>query len=668
MRLNVKVLIILYILLFLICPVFAQQGPYRLDDIVITASRISTPVAEVSANISIISKEDIEEMGATTVADIFKREPGIIITNILNNPKMSQVDLRGSGETAPSNVLFLIDGRRVNGIDMSGTDLSQIPVHMIERVEIYRGPATVLFGDNAITGAINFIMKKGEGKPVIKASVMAGSDGLFTPKLSASGKQDNFSYYILSSSYDTDGYRRNNSLNMKDLFGNLAFDAFKNLSLSLQAGHHRDTYGMPGPLSFSDLTTGRYDRNDSKTPDDSANTEDNFVNLGADIKFSDDIIFSLNGSYRLRHNSFAYTSSDWYSMRTFETYGFTPKISVKTPLFGLKNTLVTGFDYYKSPTNSSDYSPNIWFPTDSTTKIDKSDYAFYINDEISLFNNVLAGFGYRTQKSFWDIDYKDNLGVTSPVGSTVSDKNDAFRASVNYLFGKKGNIFVTYAKGFRTPATDELFSIYTNPPINRDLKTQTAREIDAGIRYNITEWIGGSLTYFKSKTSNEIYYNPLTYLNSNYDKTARKGLEAALYLNPLKKLNLNILYSYTEAKFDGGPFDGNAIPLVPENKISGKLTYIWNNLTTNIVITYIGNRYMISDQQNQLPELPGVTTLDISFKYDFKGWETIFGIKNLTGKKYSEYGVASYPFGQPPVGNYYPSPERQFYAGFSYTY
>jgi len=356
-----------------------------------------------------------------------------------------------------------------------------------------------------------------------------------------------------------------------------------------------------------------------------------------------------------------------YSMRTFETYGFTPKVSVKTPLLGLKNTFVAGFDYYKSPASSSDYSPGLW-ATDSTTKIDKTDYAFYANNEISPVKNLLIGLGYRTQKSFWDIDYKDNFGFIALVNGTVNNRKDAFRASANYLFGKKGNAFITYAKGFRTPATDELFSTFSVPPINRDLKTQTAKEVGAGVRYNITDWIGGSFTYFQSKTDNEIYYNPLTFVNGNYDRTKREAVEVAVYLNLLKDLSLNFLYSYTDAKFDGGVFDGNTVPLVPKDKFSGKLTYIWNNLTTNVIITYVGNRYMISDQQNQLSKLPGITTLDVNFKYALKGREALFGIKNLTEQKYSEYGVASYPFGQPPTGNYYPSPERQFYLGVSYTY
>jgi outer membrane receptor protein involved in Fe transport len=660
----------IFILLLIVlnpCLIFAQQGPYKLDDIVVTASRIATPLAETQANISVITKEDIEEMGATTITDIFKNEPGVFTTNLLNNPKMAQVDIRGFGETAQSNVLFLIDGRRINGIDLTGADLSQIPVDMIERVEIYRGPATTIFGDNAVAGAINIIMKKGEGKPKVHGSIITGSYGLVAPRLSVSGRQDKFSYYALTSSYDTDGYRHNNNLRSKDMFGNFSLDVFKGLSLHLQTGFHKDSYGLPGALSFTELKTGQYDRKDSKTPDDSSDTEDNFVDFGADIKPADGITFSLNGSYRIRHNTAAYSLTNWYTMRRLKTHGFTPKISIIKELGGIKNTLVTGFDYYRNPTRGTDFSPGLW-ATDYVTEITRTDYAFYVNEEFLPVENLIIGLGYRIQKSFWDIEYVDRLGFLPSIDRTVNDKKDAFRLSANYLLGKSGNIFLTYAKGFRMPATDELFNVFAFPPVNDKLKTQIARELDVGVRYNFTEWIGGSLTFFHTKIDDEIYYNPYTFANSNYDKTKRQGIETALYINPFKYLNISILYSYTDARFDGGDFDRNIVPLVPRDKFSIKTTYHWMGFTTNLTLNYTGSRYMISDQQNRMPKLSGVVTADMNLKYGYKGFEGMFGIKNLTGKRYSEYGVVSYPFGQPPRANYYPSPERQFFFGVAYNY
>jgi outer membrane cobalamin receptor len=116
----------------------AQEAPHRLDSIVVTGARIGTPLIDTPANISVITKDDIEESGIRSLPELFKGEPGVFPTSIINNPKQSTVDIRGYGETAPQNVLFLVDGRRVNSIDLSGPDLAQIPIDMITRVRVFR--------------------------------------------------------------------------------------------------------------------------------------------------------------------------------------------------------------------------------------------------------------------------------------------------------------------------------------------------------------------------------------------------------------------------------------------------------------------------------------------------------------------------------------------------
>ncbi len=634
----------------------AEPVPYKPDDIVVTASRTETHLKETAVNITIVSKEELEEKGASTLIDALRDEPGVFTSDLLNNPKSSTVDIRGFGETAAQNSLFLIDGRRINDISMTGADLMQVPVGMIERIEVYRGPATVLFGDNAISGVVNIILKKGEGKPAITAGMNVGSYNLFNPYASTHGKSGKFGYHVFTSLYDTSGYRHNNDLRARDEIGHFSFDITKNLELNLRAGHHKDTYRLPGYLTKMDYLAG-YDRKDTKSPDDFSSTEDNFVDLEPKITLADDISLFLGGSYRNRHTSFHYeTYGPWDSMRRVETFSLTPKVVVKKDIFSLKNSLVVGLDYYNSPTRSNDTGSY----SSSTTRIRKEEYGFYLHDELQPFESVRLSAGYRMTRAIYDFDYFDHTGYLSAIDERLRKEKEAYTMGINYAFHKDGNIFLNYSKGFRLPVVDEYFSIYSTPPINESLEPHEVREIDLGVRWNFSHKIGGDLAVFYGKHKNEIYYNPFTYANENYDKTKREGLEASFFWLISDKIRLDLGYSYTKARFDGGQYDGNKVPLVPMNKFSGKISYTLDSLSFAFSGTYIGTRHMVSDFRNEFRTLPGTTTYDLNILYKYKGFKANAGIKNLFDKKYNGYG--SY-------GVYlYPSAGRQFVFGLEYTF
>lgn len=654
----------------------AQEGPYHLDDIVVTASRIQTPLVEAPVNVSIITKEDIEESGARTIIDIFEKEPGITTSNLLGSPKRAQVDIRGYGETAPQNVLFLVDGRRINSIDLSGADLSQIPIDMIERVEIYRGPGSVLFGDNATAGVVNIILKKGEGRPKVTVGLTAGSYDFLKPQISVTGQGGSISYFAMATALDTSGYRHNNRLNARDFLGNFIFNPLHNLSIGLKAGFHKDRYGLPGPVYVSALREGIVGRKDSNYPFDNASTEDNFIDAEVIAKIGTIGQFLLGGSYRNRHNNsnFYFTGSGYTENRQqLTTISFTPKLVIDTPIFGIKNNFILGWDYYKYPTNVNVTSDSSLGPSHTGTDVDRTDNALYVNERLYPFSNLLIEAGYRVQKVQYDIEHTD---LVNPVLSLISDTNqrkEAYRFSANYLLGNKGDIFITYAQGFRFPVTDEFvlpgycyFGFCQPTQVNSNLHPQITNEIDVGFRFNPVNYGGGNITFFQAKNKNEIYFNPILFANMNYEKTKRIGVESSLFLRPFDPFLVSINYSYVKAEFDGGPFNGNNIPLVPNNKLGVKLSYmVMDNLTLNLMSVSRSNCYVVSDQANKQQKLPGYTTFDASAVWSYKKIMAILAVKNLTGKKYSEYGVYSTFANDIAL---YPSPQQQVLLSFQYTF
>jgi iron complex outermembrane receptor protein len=654
-------------------PALAQE-PYRLDEVVVTASRIETPLAEAPANVTVITADQIREMGAQTLVDVFQQEPGVFTQNVLGNPKTATIDIRGYGEAAPQNVLFLVNGRRINSIDLSGADLAQIPVDAIERVEVYRGPASVLFGDNAPAGAVNIILKAGEGPPKLSVATTAGSYNFFKPEVMFSGSQDRFSYMTSVSDLDTDGYRHNNALHEKDLLGNFSFDVSDSLKLKLTTGLHTDSYGLPGRLYWSALRQGIVDPKDSTNPNDTASTNDNFFDFVPEIKLRDDVVLSLGASYRDRHTAYYYDygAGNYYEAKSeIQTYAFTPKMVVSTPIGGMKNVFVIGSDYDRYPTTVSS-SGQYFGPSQSTGNIDKRDFAGYADEKIYPLSDLALEAGYRRQKSTFDVDYRDFVNPVLSQTGTSGYERDAYRLSANYSILGKANVFASYGKGFRFPTPDEFIEYGYSPApglfvptrLNTSLKPQTTEELDLGIRSNPWHKVTGAFTYFQSRNRDEMYYNPLTYANENYDKTKRQGIESTLFFNLATGLTLNLTYSYTEALFDGGQFGGNRIPLVPENKASAKLSYAVSDWTFSLSSVYTGERYAISDQPNAQEQLPGYTTFDTSVGYRWNRLTALFTVKNLTDKRYSEYGVYS-----PSVNDIalYPSPGRQFFLTLRYT-
>jgi len=158
------ILIISSLIVLVLFPVtsFAQEKEVTLEKVVVTATRDAEEIRKIPANVTVITKKQIEESYAETVVGLLRDQVGVVVKDIYGNGKSATVDIRGFGETAPPNTLVLVDGRRVNQIDLSGVDWTQIPLHQIERIEVVRGSGSVLYGDNAVGGVINIITKTPE--------------------------------------------------------------------------------------------------------------------------------------------------------------------------------------------------------------------------------------------------------------------------------------------------------------------------------------------------------------------------------------------------------------------------------------------------------------------------------------------------------------------------
>ncbi len=649
-----------------------EKSMATLPEVVVTATRTASEIERVPAGITVITHEDIKNSNAGSISDLLSSGEGIVVRNLQGNGKNTQVDLRGYGETGPYNTLVLVDGRRVNGIDLSGVDWTQIPIDQVERIEIVRGTGTVLYGDNATGGVINIITKTPSDKFTTKGGITLGSYDRKRMEASVSGGYDMIAASINASHDETDGYRKNNKYKAEDIGGKIVFDASESLSLKIIGSYHEDEYGLPGPLTETQLKS---DRRDSTNPLDEGNSKDSYIKAGIDLMVGNYGTMVADLSYRNRSSEavFPDSTSPLATDSNSETWGVTPRYIWNGDIFNHKNRLVAGADFYWSEQDIDSYG-GFFIPLTTKTSISniKRDSAgLYLNNEYAVKENILLSLGARHEKVQYDLLQKDMTGFLGPLDEQTSDSENAYNAGLTFIYAKKSSVFVRANRSFRFPLTDELVYIDWSTltyKANTGLKPQTGIHYEAGIRHSFTERISGSVTLFRAEIENELFYNPSTFGNENHPETLHQGIEIGYKAKPIDKLTLFGNFTYEEANFEKAPYKGNEIPAVPGYK--GNLGFRIDDVAvTGLVFSaaynYIGSSHVISDQANNFDKLDSYYTIDAKLAYKYKMIKAFIGVNNLTDRKYSEYGVMDTFLTK---RNFYPAPERNFFAGIQFEF
>lgn len=134
-----------------------NEDYFLLDEVVVIASKYPEKIMDAPVSTTVVTEEDIEEKNVQNAADLLRDIAGIHISDygVLSGKKT--ISIRGSNS---NQVLVMIDGQPINSSQNGEADLSQIPVEIIERIEISKDPASSLYGANALGGVVNIITKE----------------------------------------------------------------------------------------------------------------------------------------------------------------------------------------------------------------------------------------------------------------------------------------------------------------------------------------------------------------------------------------------------------------------------------------------------------------------------------------------------------------------------
>ncbi|MGB3210070.1 MAG: TonB-dependent receptor [Desulforhopalus sp.] len=634
----------------------AEEEVPIMDKVIVTASRQEEKIASVPANVTVISEQEIARSPADTVPELLRSTAGILVNDITGNGRNINVDLRGFGETAPLNTLLLIDGRRVNQADLSGVDWTLIPKDRIERIEIiHGGRGSVLYGDNAAGGVINIITKKGE-ELLFSGGLAGGSYETLLSRLAVSGSTESLSYALSSNYRTSDGYRDNGGTDAKDVGLNLDYFASDRFNIALTSGYHEDETEVPGSLLLSELASG-VPRTASTTPDDFADTKDYYAQLVPEVFFTETSSFKLEASARRRENDafFSFIGGSFNAETEIDTVALSPQVVINEELFGHESKLVAGLDYRKSEEDIDNES--VFFGSSSTAsfELSKEDVGVYGNAEISVNDKLAVSAGFRHDRAQFE-------SFSAGVSDSVTFDENLYNGGLTYKFSDNGSAYFSYAKSFRYPVLDEMFSFFTNT-FDPTLGTQTTDDFELGVRLQFDPDINVSVNLFRLDTDEEIFFNPASFANENLDgNTIRQGVE----LKASKKFSrilLNGSYTFRDTEIDGGIFDGKEIPNVPRHQFTvGAEATILENVQLNMDGSYIGERPFISDFANAVDDQESYFYLTAKLAYIFEKGSAYVTVKNLLDEEYSEFGGLNF-LGAPGIQ---PAPGINFLVGVTF--
>ena len=640
-----------------------SQENIDLGEIVVTpyyGEEESKSIYTVPYSIKKITKKEIENKNVTNILELLKNTSFINISDWYGTGIKANVDLMGFGDNALSNILVLVNGRRVNDIDLSGIDWTQIPLDNIEEIEIIKGGGVALYGDNSCGGIINIITCKPQNLPFrfeIKSEGGSYSYNKEAIYLSTTSKRLSFSSYTEYSS--TNGYRRNSHYRSRYANINLYGKIDNATSLNLEMGHHHYYYGLPGAIYESDLSSG-YTRRDSKYPNDNSHMEDNYLAISLAHKISPSKKLIMDISYRNKNgvdNWLSYGGWDSIVDKHLTNINITNRLFLKFDTLKVTHNLIGGIEIFRGDFSADTDDLSI-FNSDNYTDIDRKYCAFFINNNISLTKRLLLNLGFRTQKEKFNFDY---YSTSLLVDDKISFNEESYEAGLNYQFNNKSNFFLNFSRGFRIPKTDEYFSSFASPPVNKNLKPQISKTIVTGININPTENITANIDFFLMNATNELYYDPLTFSNANYKKTAHKGLNLNIKLALSSSTELSLGYRATEARFKKGPYNNKEIPAVPHSKLNISFNHKFpKGISINIDTVYRSKTYLINDLNNSLDKLNSFWVTNVGLQYKKKNFEFYVSIRNIFNEQYNEYAATDSTATKKAL---YPSPERNYLWG-----
>jgi vitamin B12 transporter len=563
-------------------PVFADEQ-INLNDVVVTASRVAQTRESVIADVSVIEQEEIERSGQSTFVELLQQQPGIEITNTGGAGTQSGIFMRG---TNTGHVVVLVDGMRINSATAGIASFENLPLSQVERIEILRGPATSLYGQDAIGGVIQIFTKQGGGKTRVYANAGNGTYNTRKAEAGLRGSINDTSFALNLSASDTDGFSayKTENRNFKDNDGYRNLSISANLTQILAEGHEM------GVQFFESDGNADYDNRFNATAFPSHN--------------------------KLNVQSFALTSNNQF------TTNWLSKLRIG---FGKDKSHI--FDESFTDQTITDLTQINWqndlkLPVGTLTLM-------YDRLEEDLTADTAYDKTNRKNEGYV-ASYLADIGAHSVHLSYRDDHNSSFgnnqTGGIGYAFSFNSNwrITASYGSAFKAPTFNDLYyPFFSNPK----LSPEKSDNVEASLRYQDNDTTL-SATLFDNRIRNLIAFDLSTFTIENINKAHIKGLS----LTGSQRWGSLSLQASADIQSPRDDATGNLLARRANRNGKLNLSYDWQNWQFGAEVLSASTRY---NNLANTTRLDGYTLCNLTAAYKIdQDWSIQARANNVFDKNY----------------------------------
>lgn len=665
----------LAILSFLICAGVAANAEesIHLGETVVTSMGFETTLLDEPTNISVITKEKIEEKNYKNIIEALDDSP---VINIVNSKNGAVIDMRGSGDSAMNNVKILVDGVAINPFNPTkkGLGLETIPISNVERIEIAPGGGAVLYGNGVSGGVVNIITKSGG---YTGGYIESDIDSFNNKKFATGGNyqiSDKLSFGMNYAGKNNGEFRDGEKGASDYIDGNIQYKLSEKHKFGISASRYVENETTTGNALQRDLKMadgsslanhyGLETLKDNRRAKGLTETQRNITKENVTGKYE----YTPNKDFTLavtayNTNMYNRSNTEGYSLSTSKTQsGFytlsntsssedyreeTTGILVKATQKYDRGTVIIGLDNIYSKFTGTGISDG----TETVYNYKKDIISPYILNKYDITESLEFIAGYRYEWADFDTDKNVVKGKgTGRTHDKYDMTNNSYEAALNYKYRDTGSVFVRFEKGYMSPTPGQ------RTENGNMLKAETSNTYEIGVKDYINNNTFISASLFRLEKENEITGYKLPNDSKKYFKneaqTTRNGIEFTME-NYFGNLTLSSGFVYMEAENE----DGERLEEIPRFKASASANYKFTpKFDATISYNYMGSK----EGQGIMNSSRSLTGIGVRYRVT-EALTLKAGVNNLFNKEYYESQNNSGLTANP-------GEERNYYFGFRMTF